>query len=206
MSNLMETISNKEFSERFNEPLTKVRRWVREFLPPDPIAKRRSGISRHMTITEAYEVFWGKELVVYYGFTVLEAKTIIKDLKQWLIGRHSLLSKSHRKGRKGEPYAHYIHVGRVKGIAGFNYKIREQLDRSTKWDGGVATVEERYRVINLEKLEGQLPVDRFLPYNTEAFTVIDVGAILAKFKALYSGALVARKKLDSFWEKKGAEK
>ena len=80
----MNLISNMAFSESFKSPLTKVRRWTKEFLPPDMAAKRQAGIARMMTPNQAFRVFLGGHLVEVLGFKFSEARKILDGLQPWM--------------------------------------------------------------------------------------------------------------------------
>jgi hypothetical protein len=76
---------NPRFSKRqiawvLGETQTKVRRWAKEFLPPDPDKGLRSGKTRRHGLNEVFTVYLGGHLVTKMDFSVLEAKTILKDL------------------------------------------------------------------------------------------------------------------------------
>lgn len=64
--------------------ISKVRRNVNYFLPPDPLAKRRSGYKRKMSLNDAFRVFLGTYLVSVHKFSYHDAEEILNDLKPWM--------------------------------------------------------------------------------------------------------------------------
>jgi hypothetical protein len=60
------------------------KRWSREFLPPDPKARMRSGQTRLFSPNQAFEVYLGAHLVSFLKFSIPEARHIIGGLRQWL--------------------------------------------------------------------------------------------------------------------------
>ena len=78
-------VTNSQLAEKLNIPLSKIRRWTKEFLPPDPIATRRSGYKKHMSLNDAFEVILGGKLVSDFGFSFYEARQILKELKTTIV-------------------------------------------------------------------------------------------------------------------------
>lgn len=76
--------SNRQIGWILGETQTKARRWVKEFLPPDPGTGLRSGRTRQHGLNEVFTVYLGGHLVGKMGFSVLEAKTILRDLALWM--------------------------------------------------------------------------------------------------------------------------
>lgn len=62
----------------------KWKRWVREFLPPDPLGGLQSGFARQYNIKDAFQVYLGGHLVQSLKFNVAEARNILKELYGWL--------------------------------------------------------------------------------------------------------------------------
>lgn len=76
-------ISN-ELSGKLEIKLAKWKRWVREFLPPDPLGGFQSGYARQFSLKDAFRVFLGGVLVGTMKFTVPEARRILNDLHPWM--------------------------------------------------------------------------------------------------------------------------
>ena len=77
-------ITSNLLSEKLHIPITKVRRWAKEFLPPDPIATRRSGYTRKMSLNAAFNVYLGGILVSLLGFSFYEGRDILEKLSPWM--------------------------------------------------------------------------------------------------------------------------
>ncbi|MBT3369026.1 MAG: hypothetical protein HN416_17925 [Nitrospina sp.] len=135
-------IANKQFGEIFLLKITKVRRWVREFLPPDEKAKKRSGYTREMSEAEAWEVFWGGHILVELdGYSIAEAKRIISDLRDWMksVGLYPGFSKSQR-----DSVSISIEISKQVGKElSFSYICKEILEKG--FDEETKIVTERYR-------------------------------------------------------------
>ncbi|ACL05866.1 hypothetical protein Dalk_4184 [Desulfatibacillum aliphaticivorans] len=79
-------LTNSMLAEKLDIPISKIRRWTKEFLPPDPIATRRSGYAREFSVNDGFIVFIGGHLVSKLSFSFIQAKEIIKALRPWLEG------------------------------------------------------------------------------------------------------------------------
>jgi len=77
-------LTNTILSERLDIPLTKIRRWTKEFLPPDPKATRRSGYTREFSNNDGFKIFLGGYLVSNLGFSFEDARKLIKFLMPWI--------------------------------------------------------------------------------------------------------------------------
>lgn len=78
-------LTNSILSEKLGIPLTKVRRWTKKFLPPDPRATRRSGYAREISNNDAFFVYLGGYIVSTLGFSFHEARKILEILKPWML-------------------------------------------------------------------------------------------------------------------------
>jgi hypothetical protein len=74
----------RQISSFLGVKLSTWKRWSREFLPPDPKARMRSGQTRLFSPNQAFEVFLGAHLVSFLKFSIPEARKIIGGLRQWL--------------------------------------------------------------------------------------------------------------------------
>lgn len=88
----------------------KWKRWVREFLPPDPLGGLQSGFARQFNLKDAFQVYLGGHLVQSLKFSVSEARTILKDLHGWL-DRNGFFNLSAGNG------------GAKEGEIGMNHRI-----------------------------------------------------------------------------------
>ena len=75
---------SKELSERLGINLSKWKRWIREFLPPDPLGGLQSGYARQLNLRETFKVYLGGYLVSDLKFSLPQARTILFDLSPWL--------------------------------------------------------------------------------------------------------------------------
>ncbi len=76
--------NSQELSAMLEINISKWKRWVREFLPPDALGGFQSGYARQFTLKEAFRVFLGGILVSSLKYTVPEARRILDDLHSWL--------------------------------------------------------------------------------------------------------------------------
>jgi hypothetical protein len=117
---------NRELAERLSINLPKWKRWVREFLPADPLGGRQSGYARQLNLRDSFKVYLGGYLVSAMRFTIPEARFILSDITSWLKqnGFHSL----HLSNLRDEviscrrPYFIFIYKDASNGFA---YVIRE---------------------------------------------------------------------------------
>ena len=75
---------NRELSTRLDIPLSRWKRWSREFLPPDPLGGLQSGFARQFSIRDAFVVYLAGYLVSALGYSIPEARQIMHDLNGWL--------------------------------------------------------------------------------------------------------------------------
>jgi hypothetical protein len=75
---------NSDISLRLAINLAKWKRWVRDFLPPDPLGGKQSGYARQLSIKDAFLVYFGGVLVSELRYAVAEASRILSDLTPWL--------------------------------------------------------------------------------------------------------------------------
>jgi hypothetical protein len=77
-------LTNTIMAEKLDIPLTKTRRWTKEFLPPDPLATRRSGYTRQFSENDGFMVYVSGYLVSELGFSFAVARGIMKELSPWI--------------------------------------------------------------------------------------------------------------------------
>lgn len=75
---------NRELAERLQIPLSRWKRWSREFLPPDPLGGLRSGYARQYSLRDAFRVYVAGYLVSGVGYSIPEARRILRDLDKCL--------------------------------------------------------------------------------------------------------------------------
>ena len=76
--------NSRYLSHKLQINLAKWKRWVREFLPPDPLGGMQSGVTRQFNTKDAFKVYLGGYLVGTLKFTIPDASIIIADLSPWL--------------------------------------------------------------------------------------------------------------------------
>ncbi len=76
--------TSSELSDKLSINLSRWKRWVRDFLAPDPLGGIQSGYARQLSLKEAFTVFLGGILVSELRFGVQEAVRILADLSPWL--------------------------------------------------------------------------------------------------------------------------
>ena len=77
-------LTNLILSEGLNSPISKVRRWTKELLPPDERATRRSGYTREFSINEGFYIYLGGTMVGKFGWTFAEAREALKIIWPWM--------------------------------------------------------------------------------------------------------------------------
>ncbi len=123
---------SRDLARKLHIPLNRWKRWAREFLPPDPLGGLQSGYARQFSTREAFTVYLGGFLVAGLGFSIPQARLIIRDLSGWmrksgldahLVGR----GDDDAGGREGRRYEIQI-LGRPvvpgKGSGKLAYRIR----------------------------------------------------------------------------------
>ena len=81
---MLKFYSNRQLSSFLDIPLSRWKRWSREFLPPDPLGGLQSGFARQFSIRDAFVVYLAGYLVSNLGYTIPEARIILHDLNGWL--------------------------------------------------------------------------------------------------------------------------
>jgi len=75
---------SRELSMRLEIPLSRWKRWSREFLPPDPLGGLQSGFARQYSVRDAFVVYMAGYLVSSQAYSIPEARQILQDLNDWL--------------------------------------------------------------------------------------------------------------------------
>lgn len=79
--------SSRHISQALGINLARWKRWVREFLPPDPLSGRQSGYARNFNIKDVFQVYLAGYLVGTMNFGVAQARQIVSDLEPSLKAR-----------------------------------------------------------------------------------------------------------------------
>ena len=149
-------MTSKELSKLLNVNLARWKRWSREFLPPDPLAGMQSGLSRQFTPAQAFEVYLaGAALVGHLKFTIPDARTILGELREWLIAKRLHPDSSfHRSDLEMEARRYQVWIWPADTPGRFVYAGR----------GIIATTPAPYKnwtvMQGLYIEDGVLPTDR----------------------------------------------
>jgi hypothetical protein len=117
-------ITNTILAQKTGLPLSKIRRWSKEFLPPDPRAKRQSGYAREMNIDEAWQVYLGGMLVSEYGLGFSEARQALDAVWPFLKEYNLMPSEYCSNPRKGSKAAYGL----------VDYRVTFKLDKNNRID------------------------------------------------------------------------
>ncbi len=155
---MLRFFSNRELSDKLSIPLAKWKRWVREFLPPDPLGGLQSGVTRQFSVDEALIVFLGGHLVAESKASIPDVRQILVDLIPHLrdIGffANTRIHDRFRSGFDGPIRTFTILICRdCKASAlgaGFCYTLRGELSRRAQEQNGRTVFLERY-------IEEQIP-------------------------------------------------
>ncbi len=145
--------SSRELSRMLQIPLNRWKRWSREFLPPDPLGGLQSGYARQFSPREAFTVYLGGFLVAGLGFSIPQARQVLKELNGWMKAKITdghLIRHCAGNGRKPPARPHYeIHIlGRTvapaRGNGTLTYRIRQIEARRQVADGHPSHRQETY--------------------------------------------------------------
>ncbi len=145
--------SSRELSRQLQIPLNRWKRWSREFLPPDPLGGLQSGYARQFSPREAFIVYLGGFLVSGLGFSIPQARQVLKELNGWMkkkITDGHLIRHCGGKGPKPPARPHYeIHIlGRTvasaRGNGNLTYRVREIEARRQAAEGLHSHWQETY--------------------------------------------------------------
>ena len=120
--------NSRELSDNLNVNLSKWKRWVREFLPPDPLGGLQSGYARQFNLKEAFRVFLGGYLVSALKFTIPEARQILTDLDNWLKSEGFYALRPQYESQmfgNGQVLRIYIFCGADKGFVYIIQRIKK---------------------------------------------------------------------------------
>lgn len=136
---------NRELSTRLGIPLSRWKRWSREFLPPDPLGGHQSGYARQYSMKDAFYVYLAGYLVSAMGFSIPEARQILNDLNGWL--KKNIIEHHDSDSDTGIGGPHIdlmiLPVQRKTGPA-FTYRIRSLIERRPLSAGDIAVWQEQF--------------------------------------------------------------
>ena len=122
-------LTNKKLSESLDLPIARVRRWTKEFLPPDLVATRRSGYSRKFSLNEGFFIYWGGTMVQQYNITYDIVRKMINVIRPWALCNGHVPEIPKGAGRMG--------VDKNLFKINFNIRTRRLPDKN-----GIITVVE----------------------------------------------------------------
>jgi hypothetical protein len=146
--------------------LAKWKRWVREFLPPDPLGGMQSGYARQLNLKDAFQVYLGGHLVQSLKFSVAEARSILFDLQEWLQQNGFFaLTVNNFDFRSENVILHRLYIVSL-GRKGFGYVIRSSAASTANEDrNGQFSEKYALTLIKLSKdpvISGDLPSARIV--------------------------------------------
>jgi len=140
---------NRELSKRLGIPLSRWKRWSREFLPPDPLGGLQSGYARQFSLKDAFYVYLAGYLVSALGFSIPEARQILHDLNGWL--KKDILEQydvagdpDSASGIAGLRIDLMIMPVHRKNSPAFTYRIRRLIERKPLAEGDITLWQEQF--------------------------------------------------------------
>ena len=174
----------KELSQKFNVNLARLKRWSREFLPPDPLGGLQSGYARQFNPDEAFTVILGGHLVGDLKLTIPDARQIIQDLNEWLAEHEFFFNFSGRDNsppKKAGPAKHYqiaIIKKKITGAAdsGFIYQVRGIIA-----DDVIDLHGQQIRQLHFTESCIGSDLSEPAPFYTESHRVLNISALRDRF-------------------------
>jgi len=116
--------NSRYLSSKLQINLARWKRWVREFLPPDPLGGIQSGVTRQFNTKDAFKVYLAGNLVGALKLTIPDTAKILNDLTPWLKsqGFFQIHARPTLNGANNMPqHFLFIHPGNEQQ---FSYCIR----------------------------------------------------------------------------------
>ncbi len=168
--------ASRDLSRLLQIPLNRWKRWSREFLPPDPLGGLQSGYARQFSPREAFTVYLGGFLVSGLGFSIPQARQVIKELGGWmkrkLLDGHLIRRSAEGRGAEAPGPRYEIHIlerpfAPSRGNGKLTYRIREIETRRQVAGGGPPRWQVTYTETTLKPMPGAIeggypPVRRLL--------------------------------------------
>ena len=176
--------TNKELSKKFNVNLARLKRWSREFLPPDPLGGLQSGYARQYNPDEAFTVVLGGHLVGDLKFSIPETKQILVDLHQWLVDHdfYFYFSKTPESARNPTPAVNYYqlaissHAMRRDKACGLSYWARGIISVDSINLHGVQVQREYFIESSIGPKESES-----LQMNADSYRVLNISGFRRRF-------------------------
>jgi len=191
-------VKNKQLSEIIAKSHPKTRRFVKDFLPPDPIAHQQSGKARMLSLNDAFHVCIGAHLVADMGYTTAQAKTILSGIGSWLkqAGLFPEKTPEYKPSKANGLVTSYIVeirktklIGKPENAAGFSYRYKGTIFERVNKDFGL--MEYGAVIFNKQYIEGPIIDHLKVGTLTDPLDVRILGIsllrdqFLAKIKKLY---------------------
>jgi len=140
---------NRDLSKRLGIPLSRWKRWSREFLPPDPLGGHQSGYARQYSTKDAFLVYLAGFLVSILGFSIPAARQILHDLDLWLkkniLENDAWAANPVGDATIGHPCIDLIIIpARRKVTPAFTYRIRSKIERKVLSEGAITLWQEKF--------------------------------------------------------------
>lgn len=120
---------------------TKVKRWAREFLGPDPSVSMQGGRARQYSLEDAWKIRLGGYLIASLGFEMIEAKQIIEETWQEL-KQHGLTPYSKDKKKRKITWNLTVYPMQVQGHFSYVWESRKIIKKLSDESGYKKTIEE----------------------------------------------------------------
>jgi hypothetical protein len=163
--------NSRYLSECLGIGLAKWKRWVREFLPPDPLSGMQSGYARNLNLKDAFHVYLAGYLVSNMRFGIAEVRQVMSDMEPSLKqqGFHAL----HVTQMPDAAMSFWILVYQSHEI-GFGYI--EVLGNS------VSALEKSSNASQIERIDSHRPIaDLFARHHFIDARMISISGIYKQF-------------------------
>jgi hypothetical protein len=140
---------NRDLSRRLGIPLSRWKRWSREFLPPDPLGGHQSGYARQYSTKDAFIVYLAGFLVSALGFSIPAARQILRDLNPWLkkniLENGAWAANPSGDTAVGQPCIDLIIIPAQRKVTpAFTYRIRSRIERKALSEGEIPLWQEQF--------------------------------------------------------------
>ena len=163
--------------------LATLKRWTREFLPPDRKAGMRCGQTRLFSPDQAFEVYLGAHLVSFLRYSIPEAREIMGGLRTWL-RKNSICPETDAGPEAMRRMKQLQVIIHQKDDGTFRYESKNTLSVKPTMERGTNLVEEVYEQ---EWLPGA-SVEDMMRIRFVNFRVLEIGKVRESFdQALENG-------------------
>ena len=140
---------NRELSARLGIPVSRWKRWSREFLSPDPLGGLQSGYARQYSIKDSFKVYFAGYLVSAMGFSIPETRQILNDLNGWLkkniiVPYEAMADTGHDAAEDAPQLDLLIIPAGCPTSPAFTYRVRSLLERKSISTGNTPLWQEQF--------------------------------------------------------------